>query len=228
MKLPREPEPVETPAPAVSYSFRYGWTPPPERPTFWFSPTEIKHVLIGIGLVSAVGLSLRRSLQILGVNNIALVVFAVALFTLGFILHELAHKFTAQSYGLWAEFRLSTVGVLITTISILSPIKFIAPGMVLIAGTTTTDVFGRVAFAGPLTNLILAFLAMLGSLALPAEGVRHVLEIGSWVNTYMALFNLIPFGDFDGLKVFRWNKGAWALIVGLALALLAFASGFVL
>jgi Zn-dependent protease len=117
---------------------------------------------------------------------------------------------------------------LITTISILSPIKFIAPGMVLIAGTTTREVFGRVAFAGPLTNLILAFLAMLSSLALPAGGMRQVLEIGSWVNTYMALFNLIPFGDFDGLKVFRWNKGAWALIVVLSLALLAFASGSVL
>jgi Zn-dependent protease len=164
----------------------------------------------------------------LGLNNLASVVFAVAVFTLGFILHELAHKFTAQSYGLWAEFRLSTIGVVITAISILSPIKFIAPGMVLIAGVATTEVFGRVAFAGPLTNLIIGFLAILGSFALPLGSARHVLEIGCWVNTYMALFNLIPFGDFDGLKIFRWNKGVWALILGLALALLVFASGSVL
>jgi Zn-dependent protease len=42
----------------------------------------------------------------------------------------------------------------------------------------------------------------------------------------MALFNLIPFGDFDGLKIFRWNKAAWALIVMLAIALLMYVSPF--
>jgi len=154
-----------------------------------------------------------------------LIVFAVALFTLGFILHELAHKFAAQSFGLWAEFRLSTIGVAITAISILSPIKFIAPGMVLIAGMATRDVFGRVALAGPLTNLGLGLIALLASFAVP-EGYRQVFEIGCWVNTYMALFNLIPFGDFDGLKIFKWNKAAWAIIVALGLILLFLVSPF--
>jgi len=182
-------------------------------------------VLIGVALVSAVGLSLRRGLMIIGVRNMGLIVFAVALFTLGFILHELAHKFAAQSFGLWAEFRLSTIGVAITAISILSPIKFIAPGMVLIAGMATRDVFGRVALAGPLTNLGLGLIALLASFAVP-EGYRQVFEIGCWVNTYMALFNLIPFGDFDGLKIFKWNKAAWAIIVALGLILLFLVSPF--
>jgi len=48
---------------------------------------------------------------------------------LGFILHELAHKYVAQGYGLWAEFRLNMTGLLLTAISIVSPIKFIAPGL---------------------------------------------------------------------------------------------------
>lgn len=224
-KIPRQPELGLTPAPSVTYSYRYGWAAPAKRPGFWFSSTEIVHVLIGVGLVSAVGLSLRRSFLIIGVQNMSLVVFAVALFTLGFILHELAHKFTAQLFGLWAEFRLSTIGVVITAISILSPVKFIAPGMVLIAGMARADIIGRVALAGPATNLVLAFVALLSSFAVP-EGLRQVLEIGCWVNTYMALFNLIPFGDFDGLKIFRWNKAAWALIAMLAIALLMYVSPF--
>jgi len=195
---------------------------------FWFSSTEVKHVLIGVLLVSSVGLSLQRGLQMIGINNVTSLVFAVALFTLGFILHELAHKFTAQSYGLWAEFRLSMLGVVITAVSILSPIKFIAPGMVLIAGMATKDVFGRIASAGPITNLILAFLSLVFSLIMPTGGSRLVLEVGCWVNTYMALFNLIPFGDFDGLKIFRWSKVAWALIVAPAVALLLYVNIFVL
>jgi len=226
-KIPRQPEPVTISTPSTSYSVQYAWGLPPKQPTFWFSPTEVKHVIIGLVLVSAVGLSLRRSLQIIGINNFSLVLLAVALFTLGFILHELAHKFSAQSHGLWAEFRLSTLGVLITTLSVFSPIKFIAPGMVLIAGMAGSEVVGRVALAGPLTNLIIAFLAMLVSFAIPAGALHHVLALGCWVNSYMALFNLIPFGDFDGLKVFKWNKVIWALIVGLAVALLFYSSQFV-
>jgi Zn-dependent protease len=225
VKIPRQPEPVSPPPPSMTYSYQYGWTPPTKRPVFWFSPAEIIHVLIGAGLVSAVGLSLGRSLLIIGVRNMVFIAFAVGLFTLGFILHELAHKFTAQSSGLWAEFRLSTIGVVITTISILSPIKFIAPGMVLIAGGATIDIFGRVALAGPAINLAIGFVTLLSSLVAPA-GFRQVLEIGSWVNTYMALFNLIPFGDFDGLKIFRWNKAVWALVVILAIALLISVSPF--
>lgn len=184
-------------------------------------------MLIGVLLVSAVGLSLRRGLQMIGVYNLRLAVLSIALFTLGFILHELAHKFAAQSHGLWAEFRLSTAGVLITTISVFSPIKFIAPGMVLIAGMATPDVIGRVALAGPLTNLVIAFLAVLVSFAIPAGEAYNVLALGCFVNSYMALFNLIPFGQFDGLKVIRWSKATWALVVVLAVALLFYSSQFV-
>jgi len=184
-------------------------------------------VAIGVALVSAVGLSMQRSLQIIGIYNFRLIALAVALFTLGFILHELAHKFLAQSHGLWAEFRLSTIGVLITTVSVFSPIKFIAPGMVLIAGMAGPNVIGRIALAGPLTNVVIGFFAMLASFAIPAGASHHVLALGCWVNSYMALFNLIPFGDFDGLKVFRWSKVMWALIVALAIALLVYSSQFV-
>jgi len=225
MRIPRQPEPIATPTPRTPYPVQYTWTGPPRQPTFWFSPTEVKHVLIGVVLVSAVGLSLP--LGIAGIHRLLPTLLAVALFTLGFILHELAHKFTAQSHGLWAEFRLSTMGVVITTISVFSPIKFIAPGMVLIAGMAASNVIGQVALAGPITNLIVAFLAMLASFAMPTRDFHHVLALGCWVNTYMALFNLIPFGDFDGLKVFTWNKAIWASVVALAIALLFYSSKFV-
>src|SRR5438034_2549449 len=34
----------------------------------------------------------------------------------GFLGHELAHKFTAQRYGAWAEFRLWTIGAIMTLV----------------------------------------------------------------------------------------------------------------
>lgn len=225
LRIARQPEPTASPASSVPYSVQYGWTISPKRPVFWFSATEVRHVIIGVVLVSAVGLSLP--LGIAGIQRLLPTLLAVSLFTLGFILHELAHKFTAQAHGLWAEFRLSMTGVIITTISVFSPIKFIAPGMVLIAGMAAPNVIGLVSLAGPLINLGVAFVAMLVSFALPTRAFHQVLALGCWVNAYMALFNLIPFGDFDGLKVFRWSKAAWVSVVALAALLLLYTVQYV-
>jgi Zn-dependent protease len=43
--------------------------------------------------------------------------------------------------------------------------------------------------------------------------------LGAQVNTWLAIFNLIPLGPLDGAKILGWNKGAWlvALIIGIGL-----------
>jgi Zn-dependent protease len=33
--------------------------------------------------------------------------------------------------------------------------------------------------------------------------------IGMEINAWLAFFNLIPWGNFDGFKVFHWNKKVW-------------------
>ncbi len=47
-------------------------------------------------------------------------VFGVVMI-LSFLTHEIAHKVTAQKKGLWAEFRLTTFGALLTFVSIFLP-----------------------------------------------------------------------------------------------------------
>jgi Zn-dependent protease len=39
---------------------------------------------------------------------------------------------------------------------------------------------------------------------------------GAAINAFMAVFNLIPFGVLDGLKVFRWSKAIWLVLFALA------------
>ncbi|MBT4539262.1 hypothetical protein HOC32_03175, partial [Candidatus Woesearchaeota archaeon] len=69
-----------------------------------------------------------------------LIVFLVSLFTagLGFLLHELAHKFAAQHYGCVAEFR-AFDQMLYLALGLAAVIGFIfaAPGAVMISGSIT-------------------------------------------------------------------------------------------
>ena len=65
----------------------------------------------------------------------ALVFFGIALLTvgIGFILHEMAHKFTAIRYGYWAEFRKDN-SMLLVAVALASLVGFVfaAPGATVI------------------------------------------------------------------------------------------------
>ena len=179
-----------------------------------FSPTEVRHVVVGVILVSAVGLSFFAPRVF---SNWLAVAAAVLFFTAGFIIHELTHKAVAQRYGLWAEFRLDMFGALLTLLSAVSPlIKVIAPGAVVIAGETAPDRVGRTAAAGPTTNILLSVLLLgLAQIELPL-GLAEAALAGAAINAFMALFNVIPFGVLDGLKIFRWSKRVWFILFAVS------------
>lgn len=178
-----------------------------------FSKVEVLHLVIGTALVTAVGMSIfgyRPRWDIL------------VIFISAFMVHELGHKFLAQIYHAWAEFRVLFYGAAMTLISALPffPFKFIAPGAVMVSGNLTQGRSGRVSWIGPLTNLAmgLGFLVAYmvgGELGAPAQ----VLAIGVRFNGWIALFNLIPFMGLDGQKIFAWNKIVWVLTIVAAVGL---------
>ncbi|MCI0560688.1 MAG: M50 family metallopeptidase, partial [Nitrososphaera sp.] len=152
-----------------------------------FSKIELVHLIIGTALVTGVGLSL---------TGFQVRWDFLAIFISAFIVHEFGHKFLAQMYHAWAEFRVIFFSALMTAISIALPFKFIAPGAVFIGGPLSEGRHGRVAWIGPLTNLAMGggFLLAysLGS-TLPVEVPSQILAVGAQFNGWIALFNLIPF-----------------------------------
>lgn len=180
---------------------------------------EIAHLSLGTLIVALVGVSLVSGNPHFLSWQLAL--FSAAILTLTFIPHELAHKFTAKYYGLWAEFRLSFVGVVITLISILLPIKIVSPGTVVISGEATRRTVGKISLSGPFVNMVLSLAFLVLSNLFNAEIVGVLLAQGSFINAFVALFNLIPFSIFDGAKVMWWNKYFWAMAFLSSLILVA-------
>jgi len=190
-----------------------------------FSPTETRHLVIGTALVTGAGISFfREDPFTAGVIGLVL---ASVLFSLGFILHELAHKYVAQGYGLWAEFRLNMMGVMLTAISIASPFKFIAPGAVVIAGFTDRERMGKTALAGPVVNVVITAALLIALPLFARNTLSFALLAGAAINAFLALFNLIPLSVFDGQKIYKWNKHYW-IAVFLAALVLTIYTNFVL
>ncbi len=202
-----------------SYQYTVTMTPPQKRGRMiWFSTTELRHLLIGVLLTLAIGFSMPLYWSLSLYGNLAILGALAIVFTLSFMIHELAHKITAQRHGLWAEFRITTFGALITLLSIISPFKIISPGAVMVGGAADKETIGKTSIAGPLTNIFLALLFL--SLVQVVQGpVLFVFTFGLLINSFIALFNLIPFGILDGFKVFFWSKAIWAVAFFGSLAL---------
>jgi len=59
---------------------------------------------------------------------------------------------------------------------------------------------------------------MLGAVFLPSYRVflTYLVIFNSWI----AAFNMIPFGVFDGFKIFNWKRKVWALVFAASAVLL--------
>ena len=214
-KIPRREEPsiiIESRPERVPYQRVAPYAPRPRTEVFWFSFTELKHLALGALLVMGVGASLFWLASVVTPGTL---VSLSAVFTSAFFLHEIAHKLVAQRHGLWAEFRLTLTGALITLLSIISPVKIISPGAVMIVGARSRETLGKVSLAGPLTNLVLSIIF------LGVASISPIYLVGCFFNAFIALVNLIPFGLLDGLKVFLWSKRVWGVAFVLSAALSA-------
>lgn len=131
-----------------------------------------------------------------------------------FLIHELAHKFMAQRYGMWAEFRADDMMLLLAVVLSFSGFVFAAPGAVMIAGYGSLEQEGKISLAGPLINILAAlfFLGGLYTFRLPIM-LTSIFAYSFSINSWLAFFNLLPFGPLDGAKIKRWNFNLWLVAI---------------
>lgn len=185
-----------------------------------FTKREIRDLLIAWLMIS-----IAFAVLFSGLNSILSLLFLISLvisaFTvgIGFLLHEIMHKYIAQKYGLGAEFH-AFYGMLFLALAF-SVFGFIiaAPGAVFISGRINKERNGKISLAGPLTNIVLALAFLLLLFLASNQIIAMIAYYGLSINSLLALFNLLPFSPFDGGKVYAWSKTAYIVLVISALFL---------
>jgi Zn-dependent protease len=139
---------------------------------------------------------------------------AAATVGLGFLVHELSHRYYARKFGKHAEFKANNMMLLVAIVMSFLGFIIAAPGAVIISGFVNRKEGGIIATAGPAANLIVALIFLPLMLFIPS-----IAYYGLMINAWLALFNLIPFHGFDGHRIMEWSKPVYFIMVGAAVAL---------
>lgn len=145
----------------------------------------------------------------------------------GFLLHEIAHKFVAQRFGCRAVFHAFDKMLWIGVLASFFGFVFVAPGAVFIQGRVTSKKNGLISLAGPLTNVLIGLCFVFLFWIINVDFVKVFAVMGLRINFWLAFFNMLPIMGLDGTKVLNWNKKIYAVILS-ACVLLAFGSNLLI
>jgi len=191
-----------------------------------FSRTEIRDIAISIIALSvAFTILYRNSSSILAffeynlgesMKYVGLFGLSLGLVVMSFLFHEFGHKFVAQKYGLWSEFRMWPAGLLLTIVTSIIGFLFAAPGAVMIAGNMNKEMNGKVSIAGPVVNIVMSLIGIIGCFTINHSGWVIFFIMLANLNAFLALFNLLPIPPLDGSKIITWNKFIWVAAIAIA------------
>ena len=204
-----------------------------------FSRQELLDILVSIIVLSVAFMVLYRNGTIMSILEYhlgesgrwaGLFGICLVLVFFSFLLHEFGHKFVAQKYGMWSEFRMYPFGLVLTLVTSICGFLFAAPGAVYIRGYADLEKNGRISMAGPIVNIVLAAISIAVVMLIndspywlndPQLLVILVFTMLASLNSFLAIFNLLPIGPLDGGKILAWNKVVWGLMFVIAIVEIA-------
>ena len=184
-----------------------------------FSKTEIRDIAIAVLVLTAAFTIIFFRTKLFsddpGINTACWFLVSFMMVILSFMLHEMGHKFTAQKFGAWSEFRMYPLGLGLCLIMSVFGFLFAAPGAVYIRGYITDEMNGKISIAGPAVNIVISAISLILCAIIGHGMSASIFYLLGYMNAFLALFNLLPIPPLDGSKIAKWNPGIYvgALVI---------------
>lgn len=185
-----------------------------------FSKEELKDIIISVFAITI----------IFAYPNLNLFPFYFLIVVSAFLSHELMHRFVARKFNCVAFYKMWIEGIIFGLLFMIVGIKFVAPGAVIIypyqfgrwgfrvTHLTMTEM-GIISVSGIFINIFFAIIFKSFSGAVIFQGMDLFASM-SFVNAWLALFNLIPIPPLDGSKIFKWKPLLWFFLLFVTVLLI--------
>ncbi|MBD3192529.1 MAG: hypothetical protein GF308_17955 [Candidatus Heimdallarchaeota archaeon] len=133
--------------------------------------------------------------------------FFVGIIALSFFGNIYSQKLLAKFFGYNSRYVLTKLGILLTLIMSISPIKFLRPGALVIPEhyLMSQKELGMIGAIGSVLNITMASIYIFLGWLLPFPQIAKLFLNGAFFCSQIALISLIPISGFSGKWVAKWN-----------------------
>jgi hypothetical protein len=156
--------------------------------------------------------------------------FLMLIVMLSYVLFILPQKLIARRFGCKSRYVLSKIGMLLTVITAISPLRFLSPGMLIVPEINflSKKQQGIISFIGPLINLILGLVYLSLGAYFRVTAILDISKLmlnGSFFISQISFLGLLPLGLSRGRKIYSWNKIIYFSMLIVAIGLFAASIG---
>ncbi len=198
-----------------------------------FTKEEIRNLLISIIVISTLfTINMTQKIGWTNTEIINILIITLILFSISFIAKIYSQKYLARKYHYHIEYKIWGYGIIFAIVTMLLNIFIITPGYFkygLYDRIATEEEKAKIAIIGPAANMILAVIFLIALIILKSTLttsaiIKLAMLIGFYINTYMAVFNLIPFMALDGIKIVEYDLKMWIvpMIISVVLLIITF------
>jgi hypothetical protein len=144
--------------------------------------------------------------------------FIIAIIALTFFTTIYPRKLVAKRFGYHSRYILTKLGVILTLITLISPVKFLNPGILVFAEAylMRKKESGLINVISPVLNIIFGAAYILLAWLLPPGNVSLLFATGTFLVSQIVLIRLLPLPASSGKVIMKWNWLVYGILCLLA------------
>lgn len=145
----------------------------------------------------------------------------VGIVLISYLSQILPQKLLVKRFGFESKYVLTWIGIIITLVTIISPFKYLGPGILLIPQIQFMQKkkAGIISSIGSIINVILGLITMFLGIFLSNPMLQSVFISGAFITSMLSIFNLIPFRFSLGRKVLDWHLAIYLTLLILSIGI---------
>lgn len=148
--------------------------------------------------------------------------FLVAIILVSYLSTIIPKKLLAKRFGCTSRYMLTKLGLLLSVVTIIFPVKYLSPGMLIIPELDfiSKKRSGIISAIGSIINIILGITFIALGIFLSDFSLFAILMLtGAFITSQITLLRLIPLGLLPGKRILNWSWPVFTIMLVLALAI---------